>query len=366
MDLPNEPLLPVGSSDLHLATHLFSAERLTLARELRGMTKAELAERVQKTAAAVGQFEAGRSRPEAKTVAAIALALGVPVGFFAARKNATSLLATEQCHFRSLRSASQRDRRRVLATGVLLCDLVAELEEEFEFPSERVSEVAHDAAGTADIEDIAAATRRRWGLGFGPIPHLLRLMESKGILINFVPNVCHDIDAFSTWHVGRPIVFLVEDSQPSRLRFDAAHELGHLIMHADVTPGSPELERQANRFAAAFLLPKESFLPECPSRLNWEHFYELKRRWRVSVAALVKRAFDLGRISEATYRRAFVQLNARNERVHERFEPDPEVPTMIQAALQEVEADLPVSAIAERLNVAVVDLPVLRRSQATA
>lgn len=359
----NEPLFPVGSSDLHLATHLFSAERLTLARELRGLTKAELAERVQKTAAAIGQFESGRAKPEARTVAALALALGVRVGFFATRKHAASLFTTDECHFRSLRSASQRDRRRVLAAGVLLCDLVSQLEQEVEFPPERVSEVAVTVGNTDDIERAAVETRRRWGLGLGPLPHLVRLLESKGVLVSFVPSTCREIDAFSAWHGGRPIVFLVEDSEPSRLRYDAAHELGHLIMHVDVAPGNPELERQANRFAAAFLLPRDSFLPECPSRLNWEHFYELKRRWRVSVQALVRRAFDLGKISEATYRRAFVQLNARNERMHERFEPEPEAPTMIASALKEIEADLPLHVVAERLSVAVGDLPVVLRTR---
>jgi Zn-dependent peptidase ImmA (M78 family) len=186
-------------------------------------------------------------------------------------------------------------------------------------------------------------------------------LESKGVLVTIVPDTCGDIDAFSGWHAGRPIVFLVEHSEASRLRYDAAHELGHLVMHMDVAPGSTELERQANRFGAAFLLPRESFLPECPKRLNWDHFYELKQRWRISVQALVRRAYDLGRISEASYRRAFVQLNARHERVHERFEPQAEAPTMIARALQELGPDMSLSMIAEKLCLAEADLPIVRR-----
>jgi hypothetical protein len=120
--------------------------------------------------------------------------------------------------------------------------------------------------------------------------------------VTFIPHDCEDMDAFSAWHAKRPIVFLIDHKgSTSRLRFGAAHELGHLVMHADVVAGSPELERQANRFASAFLLPRETFLPECPRRLNWPHFYELKRRWKVSVAALVRRAYDLECISEASY-----------------------------------------------------------------
>lgn len=354
-----EPLFPVGRSDLHLATHLFSAARLTLARELRGLTKADLATRIQKTAAAVGQFEAGRAKPEAKTVAAMALALGVPVGFFAARKGAAPLMTTDECHFRSLRAASQRERRRVLAVGVLLCDLITELEDEIEFPAERVSEIVRAPTSTQEIEQCAVDVRKHWGLGLGPIPDLIKLFESRGILVTLVPEACREIDAFSAWHAKRPMIFLVEHSEPSRLRYDAAHELGHLVMHVDVTPGSPELEREANRFAAAFLLPRESFLPECPRSLNWPLFYELKQRWRVSVQALVRRAYDLGCISQATYRRAFVQINARNERVHERFEPPPERPSMISNAIRELETDLPMSKLAEKLCLAEADLPIV-------
>src|SRR5690242_7469855 len=115
---------PAGSPDLHLAAHLFHPPRLTLARELRGMTRAELAERVGKSAAAIGQFEGGAKvpcRPDPRTLAALALALGVPVGFFT-RRTPGKPLEVDACHFRSLRSASQRERRKLLARGSLLCE----------------------------------------------------------------------------------------------------------------------------------------------------------------------------------------------------------------------------------------------------
>ncbi|MEO7735481.1 MAG: helix-turn-helix transcriptional regulator, partial [Kofleriaceae bacterium] len=77
------------------------------------MTKAELAERIERSAAAIGQFEGGgraTCRPDAKTLASLALALGVPVAFFT-RKTPAKPLEVDGCHFRSLRSASQRERR---------------------------------------------------------------------------------------------------------------------------------------------------------------------------------------------------------------------------------------------------------------
>src|SRR4051812_7287700 len=118
----------IGSEDVYSAAHLFDAARLTLARELRAFTKAELADKVEKSASAISQFEGGRIRPDVQTIHRFALALGVPVSFFA-RRPGGSIIALDACHFRSLRSASQRDRRRLLAAGSLLCDLVSILEQ---------------------------------------------------------------------------------------------------------------------------------------------------------------------------------------------------------------------------------------------
>lgn len=346
---------PLGHGDLHLAAHLFDPARLTIARELRERTKAELALRVGKTAAALGQFENGRARPDATTLAAIALALGFPISFFA-RQQKSPLMTLDACHFRSLRSASQRGRRSLLARGTLLCDVLSFLDERVELPEEAVSKVAESPATIEDIENCAVRVRRGWGLGLGPIPHVVRLLESNGVVVTFVPHYCDDMDAFSTWHARRPIVFLVDHKgSTSRLRFDAAHELGHLVMHADVVAGSPELERQANRFASAFLLPRETFLPECPRHLNWPHLYELKRRWKVSVAALVRRAYDLECISEASYRRAYVQLNQTGERTAERDEPAPERPTLLTQAMDELADELAADELAETMGLPIAD-----------
>ena len=354
-----EPLTPVGPTDIHLAAHLFHPPRLTLARELRGLTKAELAAKVGKSAAAIGQFEGGgRStcRPDAKTLATLALALGVPVGFFT-RQAPAKPLDVDGCHFRSLRSASQRERRRLIARGSILCDLLQVLEDHVEFPLERVSAAAQSVASEREIEDCAIAVRRAWGLGLGPIPNMVQLLESRGVVVTHIPDACASVDAFSTWHEGRPVVFLLmEKGSTSRTRFDAAHELGHLIMHADAAPGNPDLESQANRFASAFLLPRDSFGAECPTWLKWEHLYELKRRWRVSVAALVRRARDLGRISEASYRRAYVHMNRTGERRRERDEPPFEEPKLIMKAIEAVQPEVTVADLVKRACLPASDL----------
>jgi len=348
---------PLGLNDLNIAAQMFRPERLTLARELRGKTKVQVARAVEKSPSAISQFESGRTRPDAQTVGRLAMDLGVRPGIFA-KPSGAPLIATDNCHFRSLRSASQKDRRSLLATGTLLCDLVNLLEDHVDFPRERVSDLAADAASPEEIEGVAVEVRRAWGLGLGPIPTMLKLLEGKGVIVTCIPAACAQVDAFSAWNDHRPLVFLVTaKGSRSRARFDAAHELGHLVLHADVTTASPEAEREANRFASAFLLPKDSFLRECPSYLNWDHLYELKRRWRVSVAAIVKRAFDLGKLSNASYRRAFVRLSQTGERKQEtREEPPAEYPTLIRDAVRLVSEDFPLSVLCEHLGVYGPDL----------
>lgn len=340
---------PIGPTDIHTAATRFQPARLTLARERMGMTKKALAEQIGKTPAALTQFEGGRSRPDASTIGSLAMALGVAPAFFTVPHE--QLLSIDECHFRSLRSASQRDRRRLLATASLRSQIIAALAGHVDFPPERISEVACSASDVAEIERCAVETRRRWGLGLGPVPNLIKLLESRGVVVSLIPSECRDVDAFSAWHGSRPLIFLVPyKGSSSRTRFDAAHELGHLVMHEDVTPGSPPLEREANRFAGAFLVPHESFLAECPRRIHWGHLYEMKRRWRVSIAGLIRRGYDLGVYSESAYRRAFVRLNATGERKQEKHEPPAEHPTLLEQAIGIAREDGLLPVIAEQLG----------------
>lgn len=351
--------IPLGIADVNLAAHLFKPDRLTVARELRGLSKTELAERIQRTPSAISQFESGRIRPDGKTVGSLVLALGVPPAFLASPL-AVSRLTVETCHFRSLRAASLKDRRKLLAAGTLLRELVSLLEDQLDLPTEQLSHLGQSVQSDDEIEECAEHVRAAWGLGLGPIPSPVRLLEGKGVFFSRVPESCGEVDAFSTWSDGRPFVFLAGDKESSsRSRFDAAHELGHLVMHADVEPGDQKTERQAHRFAGAFLIPREPFMAECPRRLNWDLLWELKRRWGTSVAAIAHRALDLRVFSDATYRRLFVQLNRYGFRQREPHEPPPEQPSLLRKSLDLIRDTTPIESLSTALNLSTVDVEAL-------
>ncbi len=349
----------IGPNDIHTAARLFDRERLTLARELRGLTKLELAEKIGKTPSAVSQFESGRARPDGQTVGRIVLALAMPAGFFANSPDAIpySLIALDHCHFRSLRSASQRDRRMLLAHGSMICGLLSFLERKVSLPVEQVTPLAALPKDLEGIETLATDVRRRWGLGLGPIGNMTNLLERHGVVVIPIEEACREVDAFSLWNERRPTIFLVmEKGSTSRTRMDASHELGHLLMHADVAAGSPQLERQATHFGSAFLMPRDSFFHEAPSRIDWDHVWELKRRWKVSGAAIVRRSYDLGVISEAAYRRAFMHLNQTGEREREPHEPLHEHPASLRKALDVIAAKWPLPRIADELGITASEL----------
>ncbi len=107
-----------------------------------------------------------------------------------------------------------------------------------------------------------------------------------------------------------------------------------MLLHRGRDPGSQELETDADAFAGALLLPRGPFLAECPRRLDWDRLRVLTRRWGVSVAAIVRRAFDLGIFTEATYRRAYSVLHQLGWRTREPDEPMMERPELLQRAVE--------------------------------
>ena len=323
------------------STARFAGNRLVLARQLRGLLKRELAERISKTPAAIGQFENGDTQPDATTITSLAFALGVRPSFFAPRE-VNGYFSAETCHFRSLRSSTTRERRHLLARGALVRDIVSVLEEYVEFPEVAIPEVVHAEMLSVRVAEAAAsAVRKELGLGNDPIENTIGLIEELGAVVVPMNQGTRRVSAFSCWTGDRPFVFLNnhDENANSRTRFDNLHELGHLVLHHDVSPGSREVEMQADRFASAFLIPREAFLDEHPRRVVLEDLREMKRKWGMSLAALVRRGYDLGVYSDAQYRRAYVELNRLRWRQDEPDEDEvpEETPTMLLEAVNEAD-----------------------------
>lgn len=288
---------------------LFEPARLGQARLARGMKMVDLAAMVGVTPAAIGQYEAGHINPSADVLGRLAVALGFPVSFFEAGRPIGSMSA-ERVHFRRLRSVTTSARNRQIARLALLEELVARLEQDVELPAVDIPIENLQEGDRFEIESLAASVRARWGLGNGPLVNVIALLESKGCVVVRLVGDGEGLDAYSRWASPRPVVVLTLDkNDAARSNFDAAHELGHLIMHQDAEPGSRIAEEQAQIFAAAFLMPAGAIRPELPTRFDLPAFVGLKQRWRVSIQALLYRARVLGTVSEATYKRAMMKIS---------------------------------------------------------
>jgi Zn-dependent peptidase ImmA (M78 family)/transcriptional regulator with XRE-family HTH domain len=301
---------------------LFDGARLTLARHLAGLRKSELASRVEKSPAAVAAWESGAKRPTAATVAQLALSLSVEPGFFAVRPDDVAALSTTP-HFRSLRSTSQVARDQAFAYGQLAVDIATSLERHVEFPEPDVPSrpVAGDDREGDGPEQAAHLVREQWGLGARPVGHLVRLLENHGVLVVFSPPQTASVDAYAFDSRLRPVVVLNPIKRDYyRQRFDVAHELGHLVMHADADPGGRIVEDQAHRFAAELLTPAaeiRNLLPATMGGNAWRTLGKLKEQWGVSMQALLLRARRLGRLGDVSYRNAMTTISARGWRRHE-------------------------------------------------
>ncbi|MEU7120388.1 helix-turn-helix domain-containing protein [Streptomyces zaomyceticus] len=319
------------------ASRLFDGRRLTLARQLIGLRKNALAVKIDKSPTAVAAYESNTKRPAPATVAQLCLTLGVEPGFFLPGPHQTTS-SDAVPHFRSLRSTTQLARDQAFAYGVISGDVGAALERHVEFPEPNLPRLSVDVEDESSTlpEEAARLLRKHWGIGSGPVGHLVRLAENHGVVVVFSPTQTAAVDAYSFDDGYRPTVVLNPAKEDYyRQRFDVAHELGHLVMHVDAEPGSKVVENQAHRFAAELLLPEDELHDLLPSKADWRSLAKLKETYGVSLQALLYRSRSLGVMGDVTYRNAVAYLSAKGWRRREPGEmPAVEQPSLYPKAVE--------------------------------
>lgn len=325
----------------------FSRTRLQLARAFNELTQAELGERLGVGQAFIGQIETGRKQPSDLLVLAMSDTLGVEPNFFF--DASADEYRVEEWSFRRFQSASAGDMSRLLAQGTLLCMLVEFLDGALKLPADNLPTVQRPTS-REEIERAADLCREQLGLGLDvPIVNVTRAFERAGVIFATVGGGNGKIDAISRSAGQRGVILLSEDKgSASRRLFDVSHEGGHLVMHQGIETGTHETEEEANAFASAFLLPRRGFIREFPrppskgswTRSYWMDLFDMKRRWRASVAAIVRRGFDLKMIDASQYQRAMKYMSAQGWLRHGEpatTEPAMEKPELLPNALAVLE-----------------------------
>lgn len=313
-------------------TPWFVGARLKEAREARGLTATALAEILGVSRQAVSQYENEQQSPRPEVMANIEQVLNLPPTFFS-RPVPEQMPEARRIFYRSMNSATKLARVRVERRYEWLTEIADYLREYVSFPPVRYPRfvVPRDPRELSweDVEDFAARTREFWGLGDGPISNVVWLLENNGAVVTRGMVEADELDAFSEWQeeTGTPYMFLGADKESGpRSRYDAAHELGHLVLHRNIDPRHitnkttfKVIENQAHRFAGAFLLPALAFSNDF-SVANLDAIRALKPKWKVSVAMMVYRSIDLGLVDKEQARRLWINRTRRGWRLKEPFD----------------------------------------------
>jgi Zn-dependent peptidase ImmA (M78 family)/DNA-binding XRE family transcriptional regulator len=294
------------------------------------LSQEELGERIGVTRQAISQFERGDRSPDAETFSALVTVLEQPPGFFTTEE-APVFGEYSTRFYRKFGSDTVRRREASDTYAEWFVQVAKTFDDVINYPALNVPEYDINEFGEDGIDEIAENVRRDWGLGLGPISNVLALLESNGILACRYEMKGEKVEAFSFWNGPRPFIFMASEKTAGvRSRFDLAHELGHLVMHRHIDSAEiedkdylKEIERQADRFAGAFLLPKHSF-PNEVFTPRLDAFVDLKRRWKVSIQAMIYRCSDLGLFDDAQILNMRKQVSFRKWRTQEPLD-DPSI-----------------------------------------
>jgi len=288
--------------------------RLSFARRRRGLTKKALADLLDVTDRTISYWEAGEMTPSDETLKSVSEHLRFPVTFFFG--DDLNELRPDIVSFRALSRMTSGQRDAALAAGALGIAVGDWIEKRFNLPDPDVPDMRD-----LGPEEAAAAVRASWGVGVRPISDMVRLLESRGVFVFSLVEDCKEVDAYSFWHEGRrPFVMLNTIKSAERSRLDAAHELGHLVLHRHADDHQ-RIEIDAQRFASAFLMPREDVIAHAPRIPSVDSILRGKVRWRVSAMAYAHRLSALGLLSPWQYRRLCQEMASSGFRSSE---PNPQ------------------------------------------
>jgi Zn-dependent peptidase ImmA (M78 family)/DNA-binding XRE family transcriptional regulator len=327
---------PLAAARAMPAGRLLIPAKLRDARKVARLTQGELGEKIGVTRQAVSAYERGDKSPEPLTFQKIAETLRQPVNFFTTPDGPQ--FGNSSARF--YRKVGSDTVRRNDACGVL-GDWFVQTAKYFDsfvnYPPVSIPQYEpkenSERYTFEEIDRIALDVRKAWGLGPGPISNVLALLEAKGIVVCRYEMQGENVEAFSFWNGTRAFIFMASEKEAGvRLRYDLAHELGHLVLHRWIEQSEiedkttlKEIETEADKFAGAFLLPSTSFPNEIyTTRLD--AFLPLKERWKVSIQAMVYRCRDLDVIDADQALNLYKQISFRRWRKKEPLDDPSKIP----------------------------------------
>ena len=310
------------------------------------MTKRALAEASNISLRSLARYFTSIREPSQQVVARFAETLDFPPTFFYGET--LDEVSQEGPSFRALSKMTVRQRDQAAAAGTLGIYLSDWIEQRFGLPAPSIPQYEH-----ADPELAAMEVRERWGLGERPIRNIIHLLELHGVRVFALAEDAESVDAYSLWRGEKPFVFLNTFKSAERSRMDAAHELGHLVLHSKGgSQRNRRAEQEAQQFGACFLIPRRSVLARVMPGATLQDIIKAKHYWTVSAASLTYRLHEVGLLTRYQYSRTFIEIGRRNYRT---IEPD-EAPRDTSQVLEKVfgrlkEQGITITRVADALSV---------------
>jgi Zn-dependent peptidase ImmA (M78 family)/transcriptional regulator with XRE-family HTH domain len=303
-----------------MAQQIINPHMILLAREARGLTQSHLAEKLNSYKANISRLEHGNTEADENTLIALAEATGFPPQFFLQKGEILPV------------NLSYRKRKKVPAK------LITPIEAQMNIIRRHVQIITsaiqqpiptlpiYEVTEKNTPDKIATLLKKKWNIPSGPVHNLSKLLEEQGILISNFNFGTDRVDSRSMLtDDNQPIIFLNLNLLGDRQRFSLAFELGHLIMHTFcAVPHERDINHEANLFAAEFLMPAKDILPDFKTSITLSLLGESKRKWKVSMIALLYRADDLGLLTPNQKRYLIQQFN--DQKIRRREPPQLDIP----------------------------------------
>lgn len=322
----------------------FEPERLKLARQMYDdLSKTALATMIDVSPSTVKKWEDGTHSPQPEVLNYLSDALGIPLHWFIRKvPNYGNPLFLNRAKKRVLKGPCSRSNAMLLN----LAEMHSIADEWISFPKvDLIESLSRDESlslNEGKIQSLAEKLRTHWGLGSSPIPHLMKRIERAGIVVARFEIGYDEMDGTSAWINEKPYIFIAADKNNYfRSRFDLAHELGHIVMHRYLTEEDKKnwfdkLETQAHYFANCFLFPTSAFVAETRGHISLESLTLLKKRWGISLAAMIYKAKTLDIISEDQYSKLWRSYRYRGYTKVEPYDADtiPEEPNLLKNTIK--------------------------------
>ena len=292
--------------------------RIRCARETAGFSKVQLAHLLSVNPRTITNYET-YGAPQAK-INALAELLGVMPSFFTVHPSDPAIedFSEAQVWFRSMRKSTAKQRKSAVGHGKSALLLFHWIENHFSLPH---NDFPMEDTAQMPPRSSALALRGDWGYGENPLPNMISLAESHGIRVFSLPSVGKEVDAFSFVFAGQPYIAVDANKTPERVRFDIAHEIGHLMMHeasmSELNVDTRDIEKEAQEFASNLLMPERRVKALISRHAVIDDIFKAKKYFGVAAMAMAYRAHALGRLTDWEYRSMCSQLTSMGYRMAE-------------------------------------------------